>query len=279
MNTNLILCTGKYASTPYYMPTAELNFWAIEQLCYYIAENPYLIDESIVNLQLIEWISTECGLVDLAKELRKYVHKKNGLESFVRTILEYTYYMTVEEITECIGVLSNPNEIDLIKKEKLRADYFLSKKRKQKAIIIYKTILPQLDHRSVDFKAAVVHNLGIAYAELFEFENAATCFLDAFTLTNNRMHQEAYLHVKRLQLSEREYIDFIADHENHYETSLTCEAHRKNLVANYESMKGRKAGILDPKRITLSRDEYGETVRNRLEAIQHNYKKNEGLVR
>ncbi len=279
MGVNLILCTGKYATTPYYMPSADINFWAIEQLCFYVAENPYLVEESIVNLKLIEWISTECGLVDLAKELRKYVHKKNGLEPFVRLIFEYTHYMTSEEVAELIGVLSNPNELDVINKEKLRADYFLSKKRKQKAVHIYKAILPQIGDRSVEFKASVVHNLGIAYAMLFEFENAATCFLDAFTLTNNKVHQEAYLHVKRLQLSEREYVDFIAGHQNHYETSLACEAERKNVIAAYQIGSDKEKNGLSANRHMLTREAYGKKVREQLEIVQDNYKKSEGLVR
>ena len=43
----LIYCKNSIAKTPYYIEDAGLNIYSLEELSYYIYNNPYLIDTSM----------------------------------------------------------------------------------------------------------------------------------------------------------------------------------------------------------------------------------------
>ena len=43
------LCQVKKAVHPYYIESISTNIFTIEELCFYLRENIYLIDETIMN--------------------------------------------------------------------------------------------------------------------------------------------------------------------------------------------------------------------------------------
>lgn len=53
---SLILCHEKKAKQPYEIARIHKKIYTIEELCYYISNNLYLIDYTIVNKQLCEWL-------------------------------------------------------------------------------------------------------------------------------------------------------------------------------------------------------------------------------
>lgn len=70
-------------------------FSTIEELCYYICNNLYLIDYTMVNRQLCNWIDKELELPKLAEKLREELRQNGSMEQFVLTILrESTIYAT-----------------------------------------------------------------------------------------------------------------------------------------------------------------------------------------
>ena len=50
------VCVGDYAAVPYCIPGLELNVFSMEELCYCIKENAFLLDFSLMNDELIDWI-------------------------------------------------------------------------------------------------------------------------------------------------------------------------------------------------------------------------------
>ena len=72
---SLILCHNKRAQQPYEIGRIHLRIYTIEELCYYVCNNLYLIDHTIMNRQLCEWISTELHLDALAEKLREELSK------------------------------------------------------------------------------------------------------------------------------------------------------------------------------------------------------------
>lgn len=48
-----------------------MRIYTIEELCYYICNNLYLIDYTIVNERLCRWVGDELELPKLAEELRR----------------------------------------------------------------------------------------------------------------------------------------------------------------------------------------------------------------
>ena len=56
---SLILCHKKRAKQPYMITRVHIRIYTIEELCYYICNNLYLIDYTLMNRQLCEWIREE----------------------------------------------------------------------------------------------------------------------------------------------------------------------------------------------------------------------------
>ena len=68
---SLILCHKKRAKRPFEISRVHMRIYTIEELCYYICNNLYLIDYTIVNERLCRWIGDELELPELSSELRK----------------------------------------------------------------------------------------------------------------------------------------------------------------------------------------------------------------
>ena len=64
-----ILCQGKRARFPYYIENISTNIYTLEELCYYLNHNIYLLDETILNEGLCRWILEELGLRKLYDKL------------------------------------------------------------------------------------------------------------------------------------------------------------------------------------------------------------------
>ena len=76
--SSYILCQTKKAEKPYYIENISTNIYSIEELCYYLYHNLYLIDSTIINEGLCKWLEEELGLTRLAAKLRPYLGKFAG---------------------------------------------------------------------------------------------------------------------------------------------------------------------------------------------------------
>ena len=66
-------------------------------------------------------------------------------------------------------------------------------------------------------------NMGCAQAKLFLFEKAAVSFEQASRLGGDPDSLLSYLAAMRLHLKEQEYLNFLTEHPEYYETSLELE--------------------------------------------------------
>ena len=49
-----ILCRDEKADSPYFIENISTNIHTLEELCYYLYHNLYLIDETIINKDLCD---------------------------------------------------------------------------------------------------------------------------------------------------------------------------------------------------------------------------------
>lgn len=78
-----ILCKTPMASVPYYIKNVGTNIYSIEELCYYLYQNLYLVDESLMNVGLCKWIGRELRMKELARRLSILMeHNTVPLEDF-----------------------------------------------------------------------------------------------------------------------------------------------------------------------------------------------------
>ena len=86
----VILCCGAYAKHPFFLKEECLNLYSAEELCYYVFENSYLLDDSFVSEKLADFIQTELKLPELADQTRKWVGKNKSLGEFIKSLFETT---------------------------------------------------------------------------------------------------------------------------------------------------------------------------------------------
>ena len=52
----LFICNEPIAALPYYIEGISWNVYSIEELCYYIEHNTYLLDKDFMTEELCTWI-------------------------------------------------------------------------------------------------------------------------------------------------------------------------------------------------------------------------------
>ena len=226
------LCLGKTAAAPYSFDKARVRVYSVEELCYFLKENAYLLDETIFTRGLSDWLYKECGLPDLGQKLNMLQKNKEKPEAFVTAIFEYTGYFRQEEIQETERLVRVSADVSLVEKQKARADYFLESRRYVLAMQEYRNLLQDGDALAPDFSGKIYHNLGTAQAKLFLFEKAAASFEQAYRLTGDPESLFQYLAAMRLHLKVPEYLNFLTEHAEYYEASLELE---KRVVARKEA--------------------------------------------
>lgn len=236
------VCVGEYAKTPYQIPGVGMNVFCMEELCCCMKENAFLLDLSLLNDELLDWIERECGLRELAGALHSLVHKQGSLSGFVTAILRYVGFYDEDAIDETERVLKQGAGLSGIERRKSQIDYLVRKKKYKTALAEYDRLLQkwQEQERQGDILPAasslakIWHNKGVAFTGLMLYERAAECFLRACELAGEEEDYVAYLAAERMLLSEKEYVAFVAEHGDMYRHTLTLEKRLEQFTREWE---------------------------------------------
>ena len=182
--SELLFCHAPIAALPYYIEELGINIYSMEELCYFIAGNVFLLDDSFMNEELCTWIEKQMGAYKLAENLRNVIHARRRLSVFVDLILEDTCYYSKAEIDNIVSVLEQLEQKTGFECSKMRADQLMEKEKYLAAIYAYRKLLESEEAKETDalLKGNVWHNLGTAYARLFLFGEAAACYENASEL-------------------------------------------------------------------------------------------------
>lgn len=104
---NLVLCHDRRAVHPFEITRIHCRIYTIEELCYYLCNNLYLIDYTIMNEQLCGWLEEELGMDRLASELRDLLRLRGSVEKFVITILKASRIYKEQEMIRIQNVLEH----------------------------------------------------------------------------------------------------------------------------------------------------------------------------
>lgn len=246
---------GDYTTTPYVVSGLEIPVYCAEELCYCIKENAFLLDAGFMSDALIDWIGSKCGLKELAKELKPLVHRQGTLSTFAVMILQYVGLYDMSTIRGVEQVLKKGAGLSSIERRKKQVDYLVEKKKYRSAVRGYEGLLSkwrelEQDNRELpaaSVRAAILHNMGAAYAGLMRYGCAAECFMQAYEANGENAHYMAFLAAKRMELKEEEYIAFAAELSDSYESTLQLERMMERLRKEWEQqadcqrLKTRKA--------------------------------------
>ena len=226
------VCVGNYAKTPYCIAGLEQEVYSMEELCYCLKENAFLLDVSIMNDDILKWIEKECGLKELSDALYPLVHKQGALSAFVVMILDYTGFYNLSAVNEVEQTLKRGAGLSQIEKRKTRIDYLAKKKRYVAALLGYDDLLSQWQQTGApnpEVRADILYNKGVVLAGMMLYGQAAQAFWEAWQQAGRTDDFKAYLAAKRMELSEGDYIVLIAELANSYEYSLALEKELEEL--------------------------------------------------
>ena len=204
---SLILCHKKKAKHAYVISRIHTKIYTLEELCYYLCNNLYLIDYTIMNEQLCRWISEELELKNLADELSALIRDNTSEERFVIHILEFSKIYTPGELTHIQNILEKLKNQKDVERKKYKADTLMQSGEIESAILSYMSIVNEEWDESVDkrFYGRVYACLASAYGRIFLYEEAANMYEKAYTICEDKKMLEGYLYSCYRYLSADEY--------------------------------------------------------------------------
>lgn len=248
MGRAILLC-GNDAKTPYRFINPDVLIFTVEELCYVLCENAFLLDVDVMDKKLVAWIDQECGLPQLAAPLYQLLHPKGSVNAFVMTILEYVGICSEKQLAETEQLLKQGASLTTYEKYKKRIDYLVGNGKLVQAMSEYDELLAILPDVENELSAKVLHNKAVAMTALFLFEQAADCFLQSYEMYPLRETYIEYLAAKRLSLGENDYVAFLAGIPEAYEDSIELEKRVEEIAESWqgyltkqklERMKGLK---------------------------------------
>ena len=199
----VLLSTGAYAKTPYYLEGLGVRVYSAEELCYVLKEDAFFLDRSIVDRKLIRWIEEELMLPKLAAALYPLLQKKTDPGTFAGIILQYVHLYENDVIKKTEAVYREGAGLSPFEKQKNRVDHLLTDGRYRTAVREYDKLLKELPEEEKLLSTAIYHNKGVAFSRLFWYEKAAEMFEEAYRRNGEEEELTAFLTAKRMQLPEK----------------------------------------------------------------------------
>jgi len=140
----LLLCKEPIVAIPYYIEGVSWNIYSLEELCYYVENNTYLIERDFMTEELCTWIGKEINNSILAEKLRDIMHKNGNLSEFIKVLLEACGYCPKDVVKEILSVLREMEEKSDFERNKMRADRLLVREKYLSSIYEYKLRIPAL---------------------------------------------------------------------------------------------------------------------------------------
>lgn len=227
-------CVGRYAQTPYTIKNTMIRVWCLEELCYYICEHAALLDESFACQDLLDWLTEECGLKELARQLKIVRRQSMKLESFILEILDAAHYADENEKKEIARVIRANRDMPALERSMVLAEYFLREGHYIQALNLYDDLLrTESEKIGTKERCVILLNRGVVYARMFYYEEAAEYFRQSYELGGGEIALFSFLAAKRMQLKEGEYLKFLATLPQDYKETAEVEAELEKLRRQY----------------------------------------------
>ena len=209
----LIQCCSKIAKTPYCFPMTKTNVYSIEEVCYYIRHNIYMMQEEIFDEDFVQWLRDELEMKVTADKVESMRRDHDNLKDIVVTLCCSCDYYAEEEINQLIEIMDETQNLSARGRRKIKADSFLKTGSLERARKEYEGILRSDDMRNAtqDDYGEIYHSLGVAYAGLGEFRPAALAFQKAYEQNNKMESLQGYLYTLQLGGMETEYKNAIRE--------------------------------------------------------------------
>jgi tetratricopeptide (TPR) repeat protein len=192
--SGMILCRSEYSKVPYYIEGADVNVYSIEEISYFLYNDIYLVGADFFCEDLFVFIERSIKEPELAQRLRNLKERHAQLSELVLTVLGYVDFYSDREIEKIKELLERLDTQNPLERMKARADSYLKNKRYLRALNCYGNIVSGKPREIMPedrvFWGNVLHNMGNAYVQMFDFEAAGACFEKAYELNGNEASEK-----------------------------------------------------------------------------------------
>ena len=255
-----ILCQVRRARVPYYIENISANIYSIEELCFYLYHNIYLLDSSIINEELCFWIRDELGLKKLSQKLYGLLDDQVKIGDFILPIFKEINYLSLDEFRRLNQQIQKLAQEPAVLRQKLKGDYLM-------------------EHGNLggQFAGGIYHNMGCAYAKLFQMDEAIHCFSLAYEHLRTMASIKSYLYAVYMEYGEEALEDKArqlgVDDERRDDILLEVEIAADEL---FETADGKEyARALEEKK-KGNFDVYREAMKSLLTRLTGEYHKSTG---
>ncbi len=225
MSAQLYMCLGTLSPTPYFLSGLGVNIYSMDELCYYLCVNAYILDNDLIDVRLCDFIRDNLEMPELSNKLRRMIKERKTLGEMVTTILIDTNYCNDEEIAKIKQILVDNASLSFAAKRKVRGDNLLCANKYPRAIEEYQYVLSVLDREEEpELYSSILHNVGCAYSMMFLLDKAADYFKQAYDIDASRESLVMYLVCLRLTKKKEEYDRIVV--KNGYDERIALEAVR-----------------------------------------------------
>lgn len=203
----LILCSSVIAKHPYCFPMTKTKVYSIEEVCYYIRNNIYMMQEEVFDRGFADWIRRELGMEETADKLDRMREDHNNLKDIVVTLCCSCDYYTESEINELIAIMDQTQNVPMRGRQKIKADTYLKSGSLERARQEYERILksPDMLNAQSGEYADLYYRLGTAAAGMGEYRQAAGAFQKSYEYVNDQKALESCLYCFKLSGQTEEY--------------------------------------------------------------------------
>lgn len=251
-----IVCIGRMGKEPYRFPDTGILIFSYEELCYYMKGHMLCYLYTLPEEDLLFYIRDELGLEKLYRQLSKLMDPDRDQMKYFSALFREGNYFSEDEIRQILDAYRDLKNTPYPTQCKWTGDMFLNAGRAAMAVHYYKEALKPQTMGKVETGAAY-HNMAIAKARLFRFEDAKIDFvkayqyagdeeslyyyycLIAFTESLDRAKEEMDA-FKISDLSLESFESRFADMVDAFANSTAAEKQRK-IRRLYESGKDEKA--------------------------------------
>lgn len=174
--SGLLLCT-KSAETPYKVKESDISLYSMEELCYFIYNNIYMIGAEFFDDSLLEFIENGLGLSKTANRLKDEIYRNEPYTAMIRTVLDGSGYYSEDEKREAADMLKELDNKTPEERIKLRADSLAEKGRYNSALTVYRQLLKKCGKTTdIRMSGRIWNNMGVIYAKMFLYKEASECF-------------------------------------------------------------------------------------------------------
>ena len=228
---SLILCHDRHATHPYEITRIHCKIFTIEELCYYLCNNLYLIDYTIMNEQLCTWLEEEIGMPELAGNLRDVIRMRGSVEKFVLTILKSSRIFREPEMIRIQNVLERLKYQKDIERQKYKGDNLLESGEVEEAILVYQAILNEGEDENTDHKfyGKIYASLGSAYGRMFLYQQAARMYDRAYQICEDPKLLKPYLYASYKYMSMEEYHILLTKNDTYAEINTELRSEMKEI--------------------------------------------------